>query len=327
MIANESFILGLKDRIISGGEITRPEALALIQVEDPEMLNVLRSAAHEITLAFHSKKAGVCSLINAKSYLCGEDCGFCSQSVRFQTSVARYELLDPSIIIEAAKNAERQGAQNFCIVTSGGELDEEEFDKILEVIKKLKLETTLGIDGSLGFLTLERAKRLKEAGLRRFNSNLQSSREFYPEIVSTHSYEKRVETLENLRDGELEVCSGGILGLGEDREDRINMAFELKTFTPECLPVNVLNPRPGTPLEHAEPIDAFEILKTIAVYRFILPKSNIKLSAGREKALGAEQDKALQGGANGLIMGGYLTTAANPVKQDLDMLKRTGYDV
>ncbi|HLD56282.1 MAG TPA: biotin synthase BioB [Candidatus Omnitrophota bacterium] len=321
------FLTELKDRILKGSEITYDEALSLIEIEDPELLNTLRQAAHEITLAFHSNKAGLCSLINAKSYLCGEDCGFCSQSVRFETSVARYELLEPEVIIGAAKKAEQFGAQNFCIVTSGGALNDGEFERIIDIIKILKRETKLGIDGSMGFLTAERVKRLKEAGLRRFNSNLQTSPEFYPEIVSTHSYDKRVETLELLREGEVEVCSGGILGMGESREDRVKMAFELKQFQPECLPINILNPRPGTPLEHAPKLSTDEILKTVAVYRFILPKSNIKLAAGRELNLGNEQDKALQGGANGLIVGGYLTTAANPVKDDLAMLRRSGYEV
>ena len=327
MTLTADIIIELKEKVLEGGKITYDEALTLIEIQDEELLNVLQKSAHEITIAFNSNKAGLCSLINAKSNLCGEDCGFCAQSVRFETSVARYELLEPEIIIEAAKKAERQGAQNFCIVTSGGALNENEFERILNVVRQLKKETKLGIDGSLGFLTLERVRRLKEAGMRRFNSNLQSSREFYPEIVSTHSYDKRIETLENLKEGELEMCSGGILGMGETQEDRVKMAFELKRFAPECVPINILNPRPGTPLEHAPKLENFEILKTIAVYRFILPKSNIKLAGGREISLGSEQDKALQGGANGLIVGGYLTTAANPVKDDLDMLRRSGYEV
>ena len=320
-------ITELKDRVISGSEITYEEALSLISIEDPESLEALRRAAHEITLAFNSNKAGLCSLINAKSYLCGEDCGFCAQSVRFETSVARYELLEPEIIIGAAKKAEQQGAQNFCIVTSGGSLNEDEFGRILGIIRELRKQTKLGIDASLGFLTPERVRNLKEAGLRRFNSNLQSSREFYPEIVSTHSYDKRIETLDYLKEENVEVCSGGILGMGESRADRIKMAFELKKYAPECLPINVLNPRPGTPLENAPKLENSEILKSIAVYRFILPKSNIKLAGGREISLGSEQDKALQGGANGLIVGGYLTTSANPVQEDLAMLRRNGYEV
>ncbi len=327
MILTVESITELKDRIIDGGEVTYEEALALIEIEDPERLETLRKSAHEITLALHSNKAGLCSLINAKSYLCGEDCGFCAQSVRFETSTARYELLEPEIIIGAAKKAEKHGTQNFCIVTSGGALNDDEFERIVDVVKRLKQETKLGIDGSLGFMTSERAERLKAAGLRRLNSNLQSSREFYPSIVSTHSYDTRIKTNELIRESGIELCSGGILGMGESREDRVKMAFELKRFSPECLPINVLNPRPGTPLENAPKLENSEILKTIAVYRFILPRSNIKLAGGREVSLGQEQDKALQGGANGLIVGGYLTTAANPIKDDLEMLRRTGYQV
>ncbi len=320
-------ISDLKERVIEGGEITREEACLLMSVEGTDLFEALLCAAHDITLAYHSKRAGLCSLINAKSYLCAEDCGFCAQSVRFETSAARYELLEPDVIIAAAKKAEENGAQNFCIVTSGGALSDDEFEKMLPIIRRLKNETKLGIDGSLGFLTAERVTQLKAAGLRRFNSNLQTSREFYPEIVSTHSYDKRIETLELLREGELEMCSGGILGMGESAEDRVNMVFELKRFKPECLPVNILNPRPGTPLEQVTKLSSEEILKTIAVYRFVLPQSNIKLSGGREVNLSQlEQEQALRGGANGLIVGGYLTTGANPVKQDLEMLKRAGYE-
>jgi len=328
MATTVELITELKDRVIAGGEITYDEASALAEIEDADLERELLSAAHEITLAFQTNKASLCSLINAKSYLCGEDCGFCAQSVRFETSTARYELLQPEIIVGAAKKAEAQGAQNFCIVTSGGSLNEDEFERILGIVRTLCEETKLGIDASLGFLTPERTKRLKKAGLRRFNSNLQSSREFYPNIVSTHSYDTRVETLEYVREGGLEMCSGGIFGMGETQEDRIKMAFELKRFHPECLPINILNPRPGTPLEHTPKLGASEILKTIAIYRFILPKSSIKLAGGREVNLKAdEQAKALRGGANGLIVGGYLTTAGNPVAQDLDLLRRTGYTV
>jgi len=320
-------IAELKKRVLEGGEITTEEALSLAEIEEPALIDALCDAAHEITSAYHSNKAGLCSLINAKSYLCGEDCGFCAQSVRFETSAARYELLTPEVIIGAAKKAEAQGAQNFCLVTSGGALNEDEFERILAIIKQLTRETKLGIDASLGFLDPERVERLKTAGLRRFNHNLQSSREFYPQIVSTHDYDTRIETLEYLRDGGMELCSGGILGMGETREDRVKMAFELKKFSPECMPMNILNPRPGTPLENAPKLDPLEILKTIAIYRFILPKSNIKLAGGRELNLGPHQERALRGGANGLIVGGYLTTAANPVKDDLEMLGRAGYEV
>ena len=318
----------LKERVLEGGQISYEEALALLKLETPEEINSLLEAAREITHHFNSDRAGLCSLLNAKSYLCGEDCGFCSQSVRFDTRVDRYFLVDPEKAVETAKRAEAHGAQNFCIVTSGAAPTDEEFEKILLIFRRLREETGLHLDCSLGFVTEEQARRLKEAGVRCFNHNLQSSREFYPQIVSTHTYETRLETVRALLEAGLELCSGGILGMGETPEDRIKLAFELKPYQPYCIPINVLNPRPGTPLEDQPKLDPREILKTIAVYRFIHPKTNIKLAGGREANLTAEeQEQALRGGANGLILGGYLTTSGNPMEEDLKMLKRAGFDV
>jgi len=319
----------LKLRVLGGGEINFDEAMRLADIEnDSDEFRALLEAAREITFNFNSDEPGLCSLINAKSYLCAEDCGFCSQSVRFDTRVNRYRLMSVQEVVDAAKAFEKKGTQNFCIVTSGGELDDAEFEQILEMYKQLQVETKLKLDGSLGFLTPDRVKRLKEAGVRRFNNNLQSSRDFYPKIVSTHTYDKRIETLKMLQDGNMEICSGGILGMGETREDRVKLAFELKPYAPHCLPMNILNPRPGTPLENQPQPDPLEMIKTIAVYRFIHPRSNIKLAGGREVNLGEKyQEMSLLGGANGLILGGYLTTDGNPIQADIEMLQRTGFQL
>ncbi len=318
----------LKDRVIAGGEINQEEALELIQLEAPGEIHSLLRAADEITRHFNSAKPGLCSLLNAKSYLCGEDCGFCAQSVRFDTAADRYGMMHPEKVVEAAKRAEKNGAQNFCIVTSGAAPNGEDFEKIIEILQILSRETKLNLDASLGFITEDQARRLKEVGLRRFNHNLQSSREFYPRIVSTHTYETRLETVRALLEGGLELCSGGILGMGETPEDRVKLAFELKPYLPHCIPMNVLNPRPGTPLENQPKPNPREILKTIAVFRFIHPRANIKLAGGREVNLTSEEQVlALQGGANGLIVGGYLTTSGNPVQEDLRMLEAAGYEV
>jgi biotin synthase len=317
----------LKERVLRGGEITFEEACALMEIGEGEAVDRLHRAAHEITLGFNGSRPGLCSLINAKSYLCGEDCAFCAQSVRFDTGAERYDLLDPEVILHAAKKAQSRGAKNFCLVTSGAAPAPQEFEKLAEIFARLVRETSLNIDASLGFLTEDQAARLKAAGVRRFNHNLQTSREFYPNIVSTHTYDTRLETLRALREGGLELCSGGILGMGESRQDRVRLAFELKRFQPECVPVNLLNPRPGTPLENAPPLEPEEALKTISVFRFILPRANIKLAGGREQGLRDHQERALQGGANGLIVGGYLTTKANPIADDFAMLARAGYDV
>lgn len=324
----KTLIEELKNKVLGGGEVTFEQAMRLIEIDpDGPDMEALLEAAREITFNFNSNEPGLCSLINAKSYLCGEDCGFCSQSVRFDTRVNRYQLMPTEEVISAAKEFEKKGAHNFCVVTSGGELSEKEFNQIIEIYTRLKAETSMNLDGSLGFLTPERVKRLKEAGVRRFNDNLQSSREFYPKIVTTHSYDKRLDTLRMLQEGNMEICSGGILGMGETREDRVKLAFELKPFAPHCLPMNILNPRPGTPLENVPAPEPKEMIKTIAVYRFIHPKANIKLAGGREVNLGNEyQEMALKGGANGLIIGGYLTTSGNPMKDDFEMLKRAGFE-
>ncbi len=324
--ASRERIAELKTRVLGGGEVCFDEALELIAVDEPALVDFILECAREITFHFNTDKPGLCSLVNAKSNLCGEDCGFCSQSVRFETKVDRYQMMPADEVVRAAKDFEKKGAENFCIVTSGGELTDEEFEKVLEIYKRLQVETKMNLDGSLGFLTAERVQRLKETGVRRFNNNLQSSREFYPNIVSTHTYDKRLETLKLLQDGNLEICSGGILAMGESREDRIKLAFELKPYKPHCLPMNILDPRPGTPLEKQMPENPLELVKTIAVYRFIHPKSNIKLAGGREVRLGDEyQQKALSGGANGLIVGGYLTTEGNPIQKDFEMLKQAGF--
>ena len=321
-----SWIHELKERVLAGQDITFDEALRLIEIKADNEFQALLESAREITFHFNSDEPGLCSLINAKSYLCAEDCGFCDQSVRFDTRVNRYQLMSADEVVKAAKDFEKKGAYNFCVVTSGGALSDSEFEHILAIYRRLRVETKMNLDGSLGFLTEERVKRLKEAGVRRFNNNLQSSREFYPKIVSTHTYDTRLETLEMLKRGEMEICSGGILNMGETREDRVKLAFELKPYAPHCLPMNILNPRPGTPLENLPPADPKEMVKTIAVFRFIHPKSNIKLAGGREVNLGPEyQEMALKGGANGLIIGGYLTTEGNPINEDFKMLKRAGF--
>ncbi|MFH1800631.1 MAG: biotin synthase BioB [Candidatus Omnitrophota bacterium] len=324
----QSLIQELKHRVLAGGDISRDEALRLSLIKDPATLDLLLDAAHEITTKFRPSQPDLCSLVNAKSYLCSEDCGFCSQSSHYETGVKRYSLMSPREILKKAKKCEASGVQSFCVVTSGETLNDTEFERVLATFRLLSEKTRLRLDGSLGNLTAEQIRKLREAGMRRFNHNLQCSREFYPEIVSTHTYDERRETLKFLAESGVEVCSGGILGMGETEEDRIDLAFELKPFDPCCLPVNILNPRPGTPLEGRRAIFPEEIVKTVAIYRFIHPRANIKLAGGRERNLGIYfQEKALRGGANGFVVGGYLTTAGNPLREDLDMLRRAGFSL
>lgn len=302
--------------------------MRLASIDDVKTLDSLLAVAHELTHHFCPSEPDLCALVNAKSYLCGEDCGFCSQSSHFKTNATRYPLMSADEIVNCAKKAEACGVQSFCIVTSGETLSDKEFAQVRETFKRLSDETDLNLDGSLGSLTDEQAFELRRVGLRRFNHNLQCSREFYPKIVSTHTYEQRKKTLGFLKSHDIEICSGGIFGMGETREDRLKLAFELKEYNPRCVPINILNPRPGTPLADQKPVDPFEILKMIAIYRFIHPRANIKLAGGRELNLGIYfQGKAMRGGINGLVVGGYLTTAGNPIAEDLGMLKCAGYNI
>jgi biotin synthase len=324
----KAFIQELKSRVLAGGAIHRDEALRLSSIRDSATLDLLLDAAREITARFRPATPDLCSLVNAKSYLCSEDCGFCSQSSHYKTGVKRYPLMKPEEVLAQAQKAEANGIQSFCVVTSGETLSDAEFEQVLATFRLLSEQTGLRLDGSLGNLTAEQIRQLREAGMRRFNHNLQCSREFYPEIVSTHTYDQRMETLKFLGANGVEVCSGGIFGMGETEEDRIRLAFELKPYDLHCLPVNILNPRPGTPLEGRQAIDPAEVVKTVAIFRFIHPQANIKLAGGRELNLGVYfQEKALRGGANGFVVGGYLTTAGNPLAEDLEMLKSAGFSM
>lgn len=322
----KAFIQELKSRVLAGGEITPDEALRLNSIRDAAILDSLLDAAREITTRFRPSRPDLCSLVNAKSYLCSEDCGFCSQSSHYKTGVKRYPLMAPEEVLEEAKKSEANGIQSFCVVTSGETLNDAEFEQVLATFRLLSEKTRLRLDGSLGNLTSGQIQKLREAGMRRFNHNLQCSREFYPEIVSTHTYDERMETLEFLKKNGVEVCSGGIFGMGETGEDRIKLAFELKPYELHCLPINILNPRPGTPLEGRPAVDPAEVVKMVAIFRFIHPKANIKLAGGRELNLGVYfQEKALRGGANGFVVGGYLTTAGNPLREDIEMLQNAGF--
>jgi biotin synthase len=324
----KAFIQELKSRVLAGGQITQDEALRLNSIKDSATLDLLLEGAHEITTKFQPSKPDLCSLVNAKSYLCSEDCGFCSQSSHYKTGVKRYPLMSPEEVLKEAKKSEANGVQSFCVVTSGETLNDAEFEQVLATFRLLSLETRLRLDGSLGNLTAEQIQKLRGAGMRRFNHNLQCSRKFYPEIVSTHTYDERMETLNFLKENDVEVCSGGIFGMGETSEDRISLAFELKPYNLHCLPINILNPRPGTPLESRQAMAPEEVVKTVAIFRFVHPQANIKLAGGRELNLGVYfQEKILRGGANGFVVGGYLTTAGNPLQEDLDMLQRSGFSM
>ncbi len=323
----KKYINDICERVIDGGEILFQEALKLICIEDGRDCDELEKAGHRVLHSFCGDKCDLCSLVNAKSGLCSEDCAFCAQSIHYESGVKEYPFLDCDEIVRRAKEVESMGAHRFCIVTSGKQLEGEDFKKVLDAFRAIKEKTNLKLDGSLGILDDERIQLLKDAGVTRINHNLETSERFFPSICSTHTFSDRYNTVKRLKQSGIEVCSGGIIGLGEELSDRISLAFSLKDLGAECVPVNILNPRPGTPLEGVEKLSAREIIKTIAVFRLILPRVVIKIAGGREVNLGDAQADALRSGANGIIIGGYLTTKGNAFEKDLALVHSAGLRV
>lgn len=263
----------------------------------------------------------LCGIINAKSGLCSQDCKFCAQSVHYQTNALTYQLLTEEAILAAAQNAEAVGAERFGIVTGGHSVNQAELSKLAQMISVIKKNTNLKVCASLGILGKDDLSLLKQAGLSRYHHNLETSAAFFPQICSTHDFKDRIKTVRNAQQAGLEVCSGGIIGLGEDWKDRIEMAITLKELAVTAVPLNILVPIEGTPLESAAPLSPVEIIRTIAIFRIILKDQVIKVVAGREKMLKDFQGLAFMAGANGMFTGGYLTINGREVEEDQKLVK------
>ncbi len=316
----------IESRILDGGKIEREEAAALWNLPY-NLLMKLAAAADRIRINFLGNRFDSCSLINAKSGMCSEDCAFCAQSAKHGDASEIYDLKSTAEILSAARAAKAFGAGRFCTVTSGGALSEQDFDRLIESLRIVKSEVDIALDASLGFLNENRAAKLFGAGVTRYNHNLESSRDYYPSICSTHSYESRVGTVKLVKSNGASACCGGIIGLGETPSQRMDLAFTLADLGVDCVPINILNPRPGTPLQDTTPPEPMEIIKTIAVFRLVLPSATIKIAGGRERNLGDFQAMALRSGANGMIIGGYLTTGGRSVEDDLRMVRQAGFDI
>jgi len=312
------------EKVLSGRALTMKEIKPLLEVEGPDIME-LASMANRIRVTFMGNRIDLCSLLNAKSGRCPEDCAFCAQSAYYKTNAPVYSLLNKTRMVEEALEVERRGIERFCLITSGREPKEKEFEVILEALKGIRRKTTLDLDCSLGILSKERAKELKRAGVTRYNHNLETAESYFPKICSTHSFRDRVKTIEVLKGEGFSICCGGIIGLGESPEQRLELAFSLRDLDIDCIPLNILNPRPGTPLEHSKPIPPLEIIKTISLFRMVLPKGTIKIAGGREVNLRDLQSLALLSGANGLIVGNYLTTPGRDPEEDLKMIEDIGF--
>ena len=259
----------------------------------------------------------LCSIMNAKSGKCGEDCRFCTQSSHHRTNTPVYPLKDTEKIVADARKAKENGANHFSIVTSGRGLHGKDLDRVIETVTAIRDEVGIKICASLGILKTEDFKRLKESGLARYHHNLESSREFFPKICSSHSFQDRLDTIKAARLVGLEICSGGIIGLGESEEDRISLALTLKEYDIDSAVLNILIPLPGTPMADHTPLAVKDILRTIALFRLILPDIPLRLAAGRETALADFLSSAFLAGADGMMIGGYLTKRGRSPEKDL----------
>jgi len=318
------FIDSCMKKVINGNTISFDEAERLISTDN---LIKLADSANLITRKFSQDSVDVETLLNAKSGNCPEDCSFCAQSTFYETGITKYPLLPDEIILDKAVEAKMNGAASFCLVCAYREPPQNEFEKICKVIERLRKEVDLDINVSLGFMTLQRAQRLKSLGVKRYNHNLEASESFFSEICKTHDFADRVKTARTVKDAGLELCCGGIIGMGETPKQRIELAFSLSTLEPDEVPINVLIPRKGTPkeLENCS-INTMDIIRTIAVWRFIMPKTILKIAGGREVYFKDNGKLALQAGANGIITGGYLTTNGNAPNKDIQMIHEIGLD-
>lgn len=321
-------IARLGKRVLAGGDITRAEALSLFEIEDSADIFDLLSWANRIRVHFKGNKIHLCSIVNIKAGGCSENCRFCAQSASYQTDSPRYGLVEQEPLRVAAEEAQANGVTALGLVAAWRGLEEgPALDELCRHFQDLKESGKARPDASLGIIKNQNvADRLKKAGCECYNHNLESSRRFFPEVCTTHTYDERVQTIEHLKKAGIKICSGGIFGMGETREDRCKLAFSLKELGAHVVPLNFLNPIPGTPFEKNPALPPMEILKSIACFRFILPRQEIKVAGGRTVNLRDLQSLVFMAGASAMMVGNYLTTLNQPVEKDLQMLKDLGLD-
>jgi biotin synthase len=316
----------LKEKAINAKDLSLDEAIEVYELAASNLYRVM-AAASEIREHFKSRKVSLCAIINAKSGRCPEDCRFCAQSVHYSTDAPVYEMVSAEEITEKAGQASRDGAHFFGIVTSGTSIEGK--DEREEIHRSLPAIAAHGIRpcGSLGMLTSERAAELKRAGLYRYHHNLETARSFFDTICTTHEYDEDIATVKAAKDAGLSVCSGGIIGLGETIEQRIELALTLRELDVDSVPINILNPIAGTPLVNAPRLSPAEILSTIAVFRFLLPDKDLKLCGGKERNLRQLLPLGIVAGCNSLMTGNYLTTTGRSTALDIEMIADLGLEV
>ncbi len=307
--------------------ITREEALSLGELEDRAEIAALVERAWWVRVERFADSTDMCSLVNAKSGGCAEDCGFCAQSRYAEAATPMHAMMEPEQILEHARAAEAAGAHRFCMVTQGQGLSRRDFEKVLAGARLVAEHTNLKRCVSIGHMSRQRARALKDAGIQRVHHNVETAESYYPEVSTTVRYEGRLRTIDAVREAGLETCVGGILNLGETREQRVEMAFELAAINPTSVPINLLNPRPGTKFGDRELMDPWEAVKWIAIFRLIIPDALFRLCGGRVENLGELEATAVKAGLNGVMMGNFLTTLGNTPEHDRATFEGLGLNV
>ncbi|MEG2739160.1 biotin synthase BioB [Clostridium sp.] len=315
-------VLKLKENILDGYKLTKEDALNLLDSD----LELLCTCANELRKHFLGNSFDICTIINGKSGRCSEDCKYCAQSAHYKTSIEKYSLVDFDTLKKDALYNENKGILRYSVVTSGKSLSDKELDEMCKSYIKLKNTSNISLCASHGLLSLNQFQKLKESGVTRYHNNLETSRRNFKNICTTHTYEDKINALKDAMKAGLEVCSGGILGLGENMEDRIDMAFELRNLGITSIPINILNPIKGTPFENNPLVTIDEICRIIAIYRFIIPTSAIRLAGGRN-LMSDKGKKAFLSGANAAISGDMLTTLGITIDDDMTLLKNLEFEV
>ncbi|MBR8659745.1 biotin synthase BioB [Brevibacillus sp. NL20B1] len=313
------------EKALAGEGLTREEALSVLRADDDDILPLMH-AAFRVRKRYYGKKVKLNMIINAKSGLCPEDCGYCSQSIVSSAPIQKYTLLDKETLLAGAREALNRMAGTYCIVASGRGPTDKELEQVIEAVREIRATMPLKICACLGLLSEEQAARLAEAGVHRYNHNLNTSRANYSNITSTHTYDQRVETVETVKQSGMSPCSGVIIGMGESDEEVVEMAYALRELDADSIPVNFLNAIPGTPLEGYGRTPALRALKVLALFRFVCPTKEIRVAGGREVNLRTLQPLALYA-ANSIFVGDYLTTPGQEVATDHQMIEDLGFEI
>jgi biotin synthase len=315
----------LAEHILAGGSPTPEEALAVLEAPDEELLPILH-AAYRIRRSYFGNKVKLNMIINAKSGHCPEDCGYCSQSIVSEAPISKYTMLDTETLLQGAQEAIKRQAGTYCIVASGRGPTERELNQVIDAVREIRRSTTLKVCACLGILSPQQAERLAEAGVHRYNHNLNTSPGLYPDITTTHTYEQRIETVQTAARAGMSPCSGVIVGMGESDRELVETAFALRQLGTDSIPVNFLNPIPGTPLGSSPLTPPAKALKTLALFRFICPDREIRLAGGREVNLRSLQPLALYA-VNSIFVGDYLTTSGQDAALDHRMIADLGFEI